>query len=393
MPYPPFRGDKLKIYNLALQLSQQHELHLLTIAENQEDVNSVESLLSPIDENNHRLIFNSVTWVYRPKWVSALSAMLGLFSNKPIQVAYFQSRKFSEQLKKILDQNQYDVIHVQHLRMAQYFETAAPENAILDLPDAFSLYWQRRVEASKNFFDRWFRNLEYQRLRQYELKMLPLFQKALVCSTEDKNYLNQLGISNVDVLPNGVNLQSFSPRNTKEIIKNRILFTGNMDYAPNVDAVHYFVKDILPIIESQIPEVEFVIAGQRPIKSVMDLAAKNVKVTGFIEDLAVEYAKANVVVSPLRIGAGTQNKVLEALAMNQAVVCSNVGFAGLGLKSGEGILMAEDPKTFAQHVIDILQSEELRKKLGENGGKHVRETFAWTAVSQQLLHYFDQLKS
>ena len=223
--------------------------------------------------------------------------------------------------------------------------------------------------------------------------MLPIFKKALVCSTEDKKYLNLLGITNIDVLPNGVNLKSFSPRNTDEIVKNRILFTGNMDYAPNVDSVHYFVKEILPIIEKQIPDVEFVIAGQRPVKSVLELASSNVKVTGFIENLADEYAKANVVVSPLRIGAGTQNKVLEALAMNLAVVCSNVGFAGLGLKNGEGILMAEDPQTFANHVIAILESEELRVKLGEAGGEHIRNTFAWTAVSQQLLQYFDQIKS
>ncbi len=393
MPYPPFRGDKLKIYNLASQLAQNHELHLLTIAENQEDVNSVESLLLPIDENSRKLIFTNVSWVYRPKWVSAISALFGIFSKRPIQVSYFRSKKFSTQLKKVVEENQYDAIHVQHLRMAQYFEKGAPGNAILDLPDAFSLYWKRRVEASKNIFERWFRHLEYQRLKSYELKMLPIFKKALVCSTEDKKYLNLLGITNIDVLPNGVNLKSFSPRNTDEIVKNRILFTGNMDYAPNVDSVHYFVKEILPIIEKQIPDVEFVIAGQRPVKSVLELASSNVKVTGFIENLADEYAKANVVVSPLRIGAGTQNKVLEALAMNLAVVCSNVGFAGLGLKNGEGILMAEDPQTFANHVIAILESEELRVKLGEAGGEHIRNTFAWTAVSQQLLQYFDQIKS
>jgi glycosyltransferase involved in cell wall biosynthesis len=276
--------------------------------------------------------------------------------------------------------------------MAQYFETGVPSNAILDLPDAFSLYWKRRVEAAKNPIERWFRNLEYKRLVKYEKRILPKFKRVLVCSNEDRIYLNELGISNVDLLPNGVNIQTFQPRGEDSIIENRILFTGNMDYAPNVDAVHYFVKDIFPIILESVPNAEFIIAGQRPIKSVLELASDKVKVTGFIENLADEYAKAHVVVSPLRIGAGTQNKVLEALSMNQAVVCSNVGFKGLGISHNDGILMADNPAAFAESVISILQSQELRKKLGETGGNHVRNTFSWTAVSNKLIDHFNSIK-
>jgi glycosyltransferase involved in cell wall biosynthesis len=144
---------------------------------------------------------------------------------------------------------------------------------------------------------------------------------------------------------------------------------------------------------AQNPEVEFVIAGQRPVKSVLDLAGERVKITGFIPNLADEYAKANVVVSPLRIGAGTQNKVLEALAMNQAVVCSEVGFAGLGLENGKGILMADNPRDFADHILTLLRDDAFRESMAAVGGEHVRKTFSWTAVSQQLLQHFNQLHS
>ena len=417
MPYPPYRGDKLKIYNLATELSANHELHLITIAESQEDVDSVSVLQKPffLDDaaaqtfnpgattNNDRStttnpnegiqLFDSIQYVYRPKWRSILSSAIGLFSKRPIQVSYFRSKAFAIKLKHLLDHQHFDAIHVQHLRMAQYFEDGAPSNAILDLPDAFSLYWKRRESAAKNPFDKAFRGLEYKRLANYEKLMLPKFSKSLVCSTEDRDYLINAGITNVDVLPNGVNLKSFSPQGSDAIIKNRILFTGNMDYAPNVDAVQYFVDEIFPLILEKHPKSHFVIAGQRPVKAVLDLASDRIEVTGFIEDLSLEYAKANVVVSPLRIGAGTQNKVLEALAMNQAVVCSNVGFLGLGLKSGEGILMGETAQEFANHVISILTSEELRKRLGETGGQHVRSTFAWSGISQQLLSYFEKIKS
>ncbi|MEY4042229.1 MAG: glycosyltransferase [Bacteroidetes bacterium] len=383
MPYPPYRGDKLKIYNLATELSANHELHLITIAENQEDLDSISALQKPL--------FTSIQYVYRPKWRSALSAALGLFSKRPIQVSYFRSKAFAQKLKQLLDDHDFDAIHVQHLRMAQYFEEGAPSNAILDLPDAFSLYWKRRELAAKNPLDKAFRSLEFSRLAQYEKWMLPKFPQSLVCSAEDRDYLINAGITNVDVLPNGVNLKSFSPQGSDAIIKNRILFTGNMDYAPNVDAVQYFVNDIFPLILEKHPDSRFVIAGQRPVKAVLDLVSDRIEVTGFIENLASEYAKANVVVSPLRIGAGTQNKVLEALAMNQAVVCSKVGFLGLGLKSGEGILMGDTAQEFATHVVSILQSDELRKNLGETGGLHVRKTFAWSGISKQLLTYFEKI--
>lgn len=417
MPYPPYRGDKLKIYNLARELCVNHELHLITIAENQEDLDSVSALQKPffLDDdaaqtfnpgattNNDRStttnpnegiqLFDSIQYVYRPKWRSILSSAIGLFSKRPIQVSYFRSKAFATKLKHLLDHQHFDAIHVQHLRMSQYFEDGAPSNAILDLPDAFSLYWKRRESAAKNPFDKAFRGLEYKRLANYEKLMLPKFSKSLVCSTEDRDYLINAGITNVDVLPNGVNLKSFSPQGSDAIIKNRILFTGNMDYAPNVDAVQYFVDEIFPLILEKHSESHFVIAGQRPVKAVLDLASDRIEVTGFIENLASEYGKANVVVSPLRIGAGTQNKVLEALAMNQAVVCSKVGFLGLGLKSGEGILMGETAQEFANHVVSILTSEELRKRLGETGGQHVRSTFAWSGISQQLLSYFEKIKS
>jgi len=402
MPYPPFRGDKLKIYNLAKELSLNNDLYLITIAENEEDVNSIDELLQPNNTDtgfvgpranpSRRVLFKSLTWIYKPKWHSALTAFLGLLSKRPLQVAYFRSTSFKKRLNEVLQNNEFDAIHVQHIRMAQYFESSVPTNAILDLPDAFSLYWKRRVEAAKNPVEKWFRSLEYKRLVAYEKRILPKFNKVLVCSAEDRKYLNELGIFNVDLLPNGVNIKTFAPKGTDSIVSNRILFTGNMDYAPNVDAVQYFVEDIFPIILENVPSAEFIIAGQRPVKAVLDLASKSVKVTGFVENLADEYAKAHVVVSPLRIGAGTQNKVLEALAMNLAVVCSNVGFKGLGISHNEGILMADNSTTFANSVVAILQSEELRKKLGETGGQHVRNTFSWSAVSNQLLEHFNSIK-
>jgi glycosyltransferase involved in cell wall biosynthesis len=161
-----------------------------------------------------------------------------------------------------------------------------------------------------------------------------------------------------------------------------------MDYAPNVDAVVYFAETILPAIRAKMPDVTFTIAGQRPVAKVSALASDHVFVTGFVKDLAATYNSASVVVAPLRFGAGTQNKVLEAMAMGVPVVCSNIGFGGLGIKSGEGAIMQTEPRAFADSVIAILSSRELRKRVGEQGMGVVKNNFDWGIIAMKLEGYF-----
>ncbi|HRO41703.1 MAG TPA: glycosyltransferase, partial [Flavipsychrobacter sp.] len=215
---------------------------------------------------------------------------------------------------------------------------------------------------------------------------------SLVCSQEDLDYLEQLhNIRNIRLLPNGVDLTTFKAKNHDYTHNDTLLFTGNMDYAPNVDAVVYFVQEILPVIHQKFPETKFIIAGQRPVEKVLDLATDKVNVTGFIEDLATVYNSASVVVAPLRFGAGTQNKVLEAMAMGVPVVCSNIGFKGLGIASGEGAIMKVEKQEFAEAVIDLLSSSARRKQVGEKGKEVVSTKFDWDAIAARLEQYFQEI--
>lgn len=376
MPYPPYRGDKLKIYNLAKEL-QRHSLDLITIAENQEDIDSIEPLSK---------IFNRIDYVFIPRWKSFLNTFFTLFSNEPFQIGYFRSARFKAKLSEIIINGKYDGIHVQHIRMAQFIPKELKHKVVLDLPDAFSMYWKRRYHSAKNPFIKAFNFFEYKRLNHFEIQTIPTFPQTLVCSKEDQRYLSKIDGAKVDVLPNGVDTKTFAS-SEEAFIKNRILFTGNMDYAPNIDAVQYFVHQIFPIIQNEIPEVEFIIAGQRPVPKVFELASEQVKVTGFIENLAKEYAKAHVVVSPLRIGAGTQNKVLEALSMDIPVVTTYVGYEGLGLPDGIGALPSKDANEFAHNVVRILRDDEFRLKMASEGGKAIRDSFSWPSIAQQLEKY------
>lgn len=378
IPYPPYRGDKLKIYNLARQLSKHHRLHLITFYDNEDELKYESELLK---------FFEKVTLVKQSKWQSYWACLVGFFSQTPFQVLYFKNSVFKKKLKKILYKHTYDGIHVQHIRMAQYFKEPLPKNTILDLPDAFSLYWKRRVDRAKNSFVKIFNKIEYHRLLNYEKRMFD-YKLNLVCSKEDLGYLQSVhGIKNIALLPNGVDTETFA-FSTAPHQKNRILFTGNMDYAPNIDGAVYFAEEIFPLIQKEFKGVKFVIAGQRPVRKVLELANDNIEVTGFIPKLNEMYASARVVVSPLRIGAGTQNKVLESMSMGVPVVCTQIGFEGLNVSNGQGVFMETTPQGFADAVLKILRDDDLRTKMGVEASDIVQRNFSWEKIATQLEGYF-----
>ena len=382
VPYPPYRGDKLKIYNLAKRLKDRHELYLLTFAQNEEDLQYKEEL---------EKIFTEVHFIYLPKWKSAVQCLSGAWSSKPLQVLYFQSSEMQKALDILVTRVRFDAIHVQHLRMSPYLANRKDLARILDLPDAFSLYWERRKTVKRGLLTTIFENIEQKRVLAYE-PILKEYDMSLVCSQEDLEYMvktHQTG--NMRLLPNGVDMSTFKAGNHDYCPNDTILFTGNMDYAPNVDAVVYFTETILPAIRKEMPHVRFIIAGQRPVPKVQELANDHVEVTGFIKDLAAVYNTASVVVAPLRFGAGTQNKVLEAMAMGIPVVCSNIGFGGLGIQSGEGAFMQTDPAKFAQSVIDLLSSEQLRRQTGEAGMQVIKTKFDWDVVALTLEKYLEEV--
>lgn len=382
-PYPPFRGDKLKIYNLCKRLSEKNEVHLITFTEQKSDLQYLDKL-SPI--------FKRMEIVHLPKLQSLFYSALGLFQKLPLQVQYFKSNEFASRLKQLLAEEKYDAIHVQHIRMAQYAIPYKQYFRILDLPDAFSLYWQRRKEVPRSLLSRMLDNIESKRVIKYEEYVLNEFNLNLVCSQEDQEFLIKTHhVSNIELLPNGVDTQQFKPGKHDYSHNETLLFTGNMDYDPNIDAVVYFVDEILPTIVNAFPNVKFVIAGQRPIDKVKALDnGKNVFVTGFIPDLSETYNSASVVVAPLRFGAGTQNKVLEAMSMGIPVVCSNIGFKGLGINDGEGAFMRLGASDFAEQVIKLLSDEALRNTTGKKGIEVIEKSFTWETISEKLASFLSR---
>lgn len=382
-PYPPYRGDKLKIFHLARILSQHHELHLITFLQDERDRQYLPEL---------EKYFQNIHLIPLSKAQSYLNCLKAVFSPKPFQTHYFKSAAMAEAIFKLHQQAHFDAIHVQHLRMAQYWADINDIPRILDLPDAYSLYWKRRIKALSGIH-KWFAGIEQKRVYRYE-QILKKYDLTLVCSKEDRNYLaTEHQLKTIDILPNGVDTESFGGDGHNYQQHQIILFTGNMDYAPNVDAVVYFSKEIFPTIRQHFPDTKFVIAGQRPVKKVLELAGAAIEVTGFVKDLSALYRQAAIVVAPLRFGAGTQNKVLEAMAMGVPVVSGTVGFEGLNIQSGEGVVLATSTETFTESCCQLLADHSLREKVGKTGKAKISENFAWPVIAEQLEVYFRKIIS
>lgn len=381
-PYPPYRGDKLKIYNLTRRLAKHHELYLVTFYEKRSELQYFKEI---------EPFFKEIELVYLPKWKSVLNGVFALFSKAPLQVLYFKSAKMQRMVDFAIKQYKIDVVHTQHLRMSQYTQKLTIPK-ILDLPDAFSLYFKRRNETDRPWINRVIDRIEIGRLVEAE-KVVKKYDKTLVCSAEDKAYLEKLHkTDNIDILLNGVDLDTFDVGEGHDYShKNTLLFTGNMDYAPNVDAVGFFVKEIWPSISAKFPDTRFVIAGQRPLEAVKKLAGGRVEVTGFIPDLNTMYAQASVLVAPLRFGAGTQNKVLEAMAMGVPVVCTHIGFEGLQVQSSEGVILAKNKDKFIAEVCELLSDQAVRRSVGEKGLYIAQTRFSWDSITNQLESYFKEV--
>lgn len=377
-PYPPYRGDKLKIYNLTRRLAKKHTLYLVTFYEKRDELSYLEEITP---------FFKEVELVYLPRWRSVLNCVPALFTSTPLQLAYFKSLKMKRMVSWAVDQYAIDVVHTQHLRMSQYTaDLNTPK--ILDLPDAFSLYFKRRSETERPFINRLIDRIEIKRLAKAE-QVIKKYNKVLVCSIEDKKYLEKLHqVSNIDILLNGVDLETFEVNEGHDYsINNTLLFTGNMDYAPNVDAVLYFVKELWPSIKNNNPSVKLVIAGQRPVEEILKLQSSRIEITGFVPDISDLYRSSSILIAPLRFGAGTQNKVLEAMAMGVPVVCTNIGFAGLQIKSGDGVIMAKESNDFIHQVNQLLSDVEQRRQVGEKGLTIAHQRFSWDSIADQLEFY------
>ena len=384
LPYPPYRGDKLKIFNLLKRLSREHTIHLVSFIEKKNELEYLPHL---------RPYCAAIDVVPLRRWQSYVKCFLGLFSRWPLQVHYFRSQRMRRLLTEIGARHHFDIVHTHLIRMAPYTAALRHNAKVLDLTDAVSLYLQRFWAREKNPVMKFLLKLELDRVRRYE-SVVEQFRACFVCSEPDREQLRQAAPdANIRLIPNGVDLAYFSGNAAVAYDPNRMVFTGNLTYHPNIDGIFYFVNEIFPLIKKEVPAAKFYIVGQSPPAKIRALAGSDVIVTGFVEDIKQYYLSSAVAVSPIRFGAGTLNKILEPLALGVPVVATSMGIEGLDLTLGKDILVADRPHAFAKHVVHVLKDAEFRNRLGNAGMAIVRRLYNWDTIVSLLEKSYRELTS
>jgi glycosyltransferase involved in cell wall biosynthesis len=290
----------------------------------------------------------------------------------------------------------YDVIHLfGGIQVYEFHHALGDMPTIITPYESYSLYLRRSIEAAtvgeglKPSPSRLVTHIQRIIARHFESFMFTPYRKTVVVSDRDRAEL--LGINpalQVEVIPNGVDTYEFRPRPTRRI--PALLFVGNYEYAPNVDAALRLAREILPAVQAKIPEVRLWLVGNAPTPEMQALANDSIRVTGRVPDVRPYLARAGAFVSPLRLGAGIKNKVLEALAMGCPVVATPLSVDGIAVTDGHDALIA-DGDQLVENVVRILGDGDLQGRLSVNGRKLIESRYSWDHVAERYLSLYDQI--
>lgn len=384
-PYVPSL-IRVRPYNLIKHLSRRgHLVTVLSLQSTEQEVRDAEELRSCC----HR-----VETVRLTRQQSLLNCLKALPTTTPLQAAYCHSPAMQRLIGRVLKEEQFDIVHVEHLRAVNYglrtLGFGLP--VIWDSVDCIHLLFKRTL-ANSTLGARFKAWLDLERTYRYEKWLMSQFDRVLITSEEDAQAMQEMVAPNchqpadISVLPNGVDLDYFQPQATPRVPAT-LIYLGRMRYHANVAAVLYLVNDIMPHIWAHRPDVTLLIVGSDPPRVIRRLAAnhqtRSINVTGTVPDVRPYLAQATVMVAPIRYGAGTSFKVLEAMAMGTPVVATLQAVRGLQVYPGEDVLMAEDAETFAACVLRLLQDEALQQKLAQNGRQYVERYHAWDKIAASL---------
>lgn len=352
-------------------LSQTHEVSLACLVTNEADERFVSQL-----ERECR----SVSIIRLSRWRSLCNCLWALFSRKSLRCAYFDSPGLRDLVRARVEANEVDLVHAEHLKSLSMIEPVlGTVPAVFDAVDCLSMLESRRRRVTRNPVVKLFSWMESRKFAQGEERAVRGFNRVVISSAVDREAYpvpTELR-TKIDVIPNGVDLKHFGFRQV-EGKKNLLVFCAKLDYFPNEDAALYFVRAVWPLLRTRRPELQFEIVGSRPPRSVRRLDGKNnIRVLPSVPDVRPFLGRAWVALCPIRIRAGIQNKILEAMALGVPVVATSVCCAGLELQPGKHLMVADGPAPFATAIELLLDNATLREKLVEAGRAYVERQHRW----------------
>ena len=361
-PFPLAHGGAVRIFNLLREISAEFDIFLFAFS----DAETTEDL-KPVLDFCARVILAGKPRYREPRW-STLA---------PPEVHEFHSPAMAAALARIRAEYKIEAAQVEYTMLAPYAGDVLVEHDV-----TFALYKQIR-DRSPGVTQRW----DYWRWQRFEKKWIARYRKVVVMSEQDRALLTRNNPRpNVTVIPNGVDLARFTPE--MERPGERLLFIGSFRHFPNIIAYRFFVEQVWPILRKHSPLITFtVVAGPDPLlywrehTGLSSIAPDDrIRLREFVSDVRPLYVEANLAIVPTLVSAGTNLKVLEAMAMDRAVVSTSSGCAGLGLEHPVNVWIADRPEDVASAIQTLLQDDGLRRRIAEAGRVHVERNYGWHEI-------------
>jgi polysaccharide biosynthesis protein PslH len=368
VPFPPDRGDKIRSHHVLRHLATRARVHLVAFAEDPAD------RMIP-DDLRGELASATIVPRLKSKGIAAIEALV---AGKPVSLTAFADPAMRHAVARVLAGQPIDAIYCFSGQMAQYL----PDNGsriVMDFVDVDSAKFEGLATRGPLAL-RWLLRRETRLLGAFERDVAARVATSLFVSEVEARLFRDGGATgDIRAIENGIDAAFFDPETVTPVAEAGplIVFTGQMDYAPNVEAVTWFARDILPLVRRRHPAARFAIVGRAPTPAVRALAGEGVIVTGAVADVRGWLAAAAVCVAPLRVARGIQNKVLEAMAMARPIVASDT--AAEGIDHAGTIRVAVDAERYAAAVSDMIDDPDMAAVLGRSARARVQQRYAWRA--------------
>ncbi len=402
LPYPPRQGTALRNWGILSNLARNHEVWLLSFVEPGTDSQTLAPELAAA--------CHTIATFPIPQRSTAERLRRLITSSLPDMAWRLWSPEMAACMKEWVTRNHFDIVQVEGIELARYALTSPIDTRhtkiVFDDHNCEYLLQRRACETDMLQPKRWhaaaYSLVQWQRLRGFERRTARNAQATLCVSPQDASALAELDASiRAHVIFNGIDVASYTDVDAVTPADagpqdGMLVFTGKMDFRPNVDAMLWFAHDVFPIVKRSKPNVHLCIVGQQPSPRLNVLRGDpNITITGEVSmrDLRRYIAMADVYIAPLRVGGGTRFKLLEAMAMRRAIVSTTLGCEGFDVTDGRELLIGDTPQTFAQAVVSLLDDDTLRLSLGRRAHAFVSGTYDWGAIVPQLERIYNSLIS
>lgn len=362
-PFPLEKGDKLRTYYQLKSLSEDFSITLIALTDQKITSEQLSHIQPYCDQ---------IEVVKRTKLNILFNVFLTFFSNKPFQIGFFYSFLGQLKVNRILKEVEPAYIYCQLIRAAEYVKNYHACPKTLDYMDALSMGIERRIKKTPWIYRIVFK-IEAKRLKLYERSVFDYFEVKTIISEQDKQLILHPEKQQIHVIPNGIDPHFFEPLTIEAT--NELVFVGNLNYPPNIEAIDFIITELLPKNTSY----KYLISGANPSVSLIKRSSKLPQITlnGWVDDIRTAYLSGKIFIAPMKIGTGMQNKLLEAMAVGLPCITTTLANNAIHAVHNESILVADTPEEFISCIDQLLTDPSLYKKIAENGRKLVQEKYSW----------------